>query len=152
MWHKGNHLPPPPARVMPSLFLRQKTTGLPELHSSPLHCWTYCYMAWNIALDSLGCICLYAIPTSHAPLICAVDGQQEKQRQPWSLMYSLCSSIDLVTNPKHSIIPAAMKSMNFISARPTTHRYRKITLRIQCAEKKIMNVSEIYILQTNKAA
>lgn len=115
------------------------------LNSTPLHCIAAHTVIWHgISLWTVWIVsaCIPSLPLVHPWSIQWLGSRRNRgsldavQMLPSSSKKSLYSSIVLVTNPKHSIVQAALKRINPIPARPGAHRWRKITLRIQCAEKK----------------
>lgn len=100
------------------------------LHSLSFYCWAQRHPVWSISLVSLVQLSwLCPLPTScpppaHWPLgwswrgsLDAPTGSTGQQRTThWCLINSVTA-----TNTKHSTMRAAIKKVNFIPARPSTH-------------------------------
>ena len=118
------HLLPTDAQLVP----KQRSSDPSQPHSPQFMYWTWCHMARNIALASLGQLSwLCPLPTSCAPPAFLLAGH-EKLKNPWlglnatgdNWKHQCVINILLILNPKHSTIPATRKKINSVLAETRT--------------------------------
>lgn len=95
------------------------------------YCWAWCYIARNISLVNSGQLSsLCPLPTTCPPLVYSLGWQRKKQRKPSAsaaqqyLKRDCIINIVLITNPKHTTLPAAVKKMNSLPTRPSREPYK----------------------------